>query len=156
MKPKFCIYPQPSYLTFRTAIEAVHAVRQSRTSRQILFAVCVTKKQALTGGKGLACEDKCSKKIGAISVQQADRRSFEARAVPILVYFYILCNNKSYKKASGFLRAMCLHRPLSNNFEDRSGRQCEHIKYIPYGRLWTYKSKTAKLFLTTYNNFLAK
>ncbi|WP_038109203.1 RHS repeat domain-containing protein, partial [Treponema pedis] len=32
----------------------------------------------------------------------------------------------------------------------------EHIKYIPYGELWTYKSKTAMLFLTTYNNFLAK
>ncbi|UTC65835.1 MULTISPECIES: hypothetical protein [unclassified Treponema] len=41
----------------RTAIEA-----------KILFAVCVIKKQALTGGKSLACEDKCSKKIGAKSV----------------------------------------------------------------------------------------
>ena len=35
--------------------------------------------------------------------------------MPILVYFYLLCNNKSYKKPSGFLRA----EPLSCNFEDR-------------------------------------
>ena len=47
---------QPNYLTSRTAIEA-----------EILFAVCLSKKQALTGGKSLACEDKCSKKIGAES-----------------------------------------------------------------------------------------
>ncbi|WP_024470695.1 RHS repeat domain-containing protein, partial [Treponema pedis] len=39
---------------------------------------------------------------------------------------------------------------------DWKGRQYEHIEYTPYGELWTYKSKTAKLFLTTYNNFLAK
>ena len=36
------------------------------------------------------------------------------------------------------------------------GEQYEHIEYTPYGELWTYKSKTAMLFLTTYNNFLAK
>ena len=77
-----------NYLLFRTAIEVLHAVRQSRTSSQILFAVCLSKKQALTGGKSLAREDKCSKKIGAKST------------VSILVYFYILCNNKNYKKAS--------------------------------------------------------
>ncbi|WP_187289350.1 hypothetical protein [Treponema pedis] len=64
MNTKLSIYSQPSYL-IRTAIEAVHAVRQSRTSRQIFFAVCVTKKQALTEGKSLACEDKCSKKIAS-------------------------------------------------------------------------------------------
>ncbi|WP_244870303.1 RHS repeat domain-containing protein [Treponema pedis] len=39
---------------------------------------------------------------------------------------------------------------------DWRGKQYEHIEYTPYGELWTYKSKTAKLFLTTYNNFLAK
>ncbi|EMB47832.1 hypothetical protein [Treponema denticola] len=83
---------QQDSLTSRTAIEA-----------EILFAVCLSKKQALTGGKSLACEDKCSKKIGAVLVQQADRRSFEASAVLTLVYFYLLCNNKSYKKASGLL-----------------------------------------------------
>ena len=37
--------------------------------------------------------------------------------VPILVCFYILCNNKSYKEPSGFLRA----EPLSSSFEDRRG-----------------------------------
>ena len=30
--------------------------------------------------------------------------------VPTLVYFYILCNNKNYKKASGFLRTRCYER----------------------------------------------
>ncbi|UTC94863.1 hypothetical protein E4N85_03545 [Treponema denticola] len=83
---------QQDSLTSRTAIEA-----------EILFAVCVIKKQALTGGKSLARENKYSKKIGAVLVQQADRRSFEASAVLTLVYFYLLCNNKSYKKASGLL-----------------------------------------------------
>ena len=56
-----------SIISFRTAIEA-----------KILFAVCLNKKQALTGGKSLACEDKYSKKIGAES------------AMLTLVYFYII------------------------------------------------------------------
>ena len=106
MKTKLYLYLQLNYLLFRTTIEA-----------EILFAVCLSKKQALTGGKNLACEDKCSKKIGAVLVQQADRRSFEAIVVPILVYFYLLCNNKSYKEPSEFLRA----EPLSSSFEDRRG-----------------------------------
>ena len=37
--------------------------------------------------------------------------------VPILAYLYIMCNNKSYKESSGFLRA----EPLSSYFEDRKG-----------------------------------
>ncbi len=95
MKAFPCFYSQTNYLLLRTAIEAVHAVRQSRTSMQILFAVCIIEKQALTGGKSLACEDKYSKKIGAVLVQQAYRRSFEASAVPhqkpyILVQFLII------------------------------------------------------------------
>ncbi|WP_252723294.1 hypothetical protein [Treponema pedis] len=57
MKTKLSIYSQLNYLTPQTAIEA-----------KILFAVCISKKQALTGGKSLACEDKCSKKIGAVSL----------------------------------------------------------------------------------------
>ena len=65
MKTSYCSV-QPNYL-IRTAIEA-----------KILFAVCLSKKQALTGGKSLAREDKCSKKIGAES------------AVLTLVYFYII------------------------------------------------------------------
>ena len=44
MKTKFFIYPQLNSLFYRTAIEA-----------EILFAVRLNKKQALTGGKGLAC-----------------------------------------------------------------------------------------------------
>ena len=34
-------------------------------------------------------------------------------------YFYLLCNNKSYKEPSGFLRA----EPLSSYFEDRKGHR---------------------------------
>ena len=66
MNTKLYFYSQPNYLT-RTVIEA-----------KILFAVCLNKKQALTGGKSLACEDKYSKKIGAES------------AMLTLVYFYII------------------------------------------------------------------
>ena len=58
-----------NYLPFRTAIEA-----------EILFAVCLSKKQALTGGKSLASKDKCSKKIGAKS------------AVLHFVFFMIIIN----------------------------------------------------------------
>ncbi|EPF33661.1 hypothetical protein HMPREF9731_00847 [Treponema denticola SP23] len=79
---------QPNYLS-RTAIEA-----------EILFAVCVIEKQALTGGKILAREDKCSKKIGAVLVQQADRRSFEASAVLTLVYFYIIMIVHKYRQSA--------------------------------------------------------
>ncbi|WP_187289351.1 hypothetical protein [Treponema pedis] len=43
MKTELYIYSHPNYLLFRTAIEAVHAVRQSRTSSLILFAVCLSK-----------------------------------------------------------------------------------------------------------------
>ena len=56
MKISYCRI-QPNYLTSRTAIEA-----------EILFAVRLSKKQALTGGKSLACEERCSKKIGAVLV----------------------------------------------------------------------------------------
>ena len=106
MKPNLYIYSPPNYLTLRTAIEA-----------EILFAVCLSKKQALTGGKSLACEDKCSKKIGAVLVQQADRRSFEAEcAVPILVYFYIIMINKYRQSAK---RRLLLSNPTDRTFENR-------------------------------------
>ncbi|WP_253683901.1 hypothetical protein [Treponema denticola] len=79
MKPKLCIYSQPNYLTSRTVIEM-----------EILFAVCLSKKQALIGGKSLAREDKCSKKIRTVLVQQAYRRSFEASTVSHL-FVFIFC-----------------------------------------------------------------
>ena len=79
MKTKLYLYLQPNHLTSRTAIEA-----------EILFAVRLSKRQALTGGKSLACEERCSKKIGAVLVQQADRRSFEASAVSHL-FIFIFC-----------------------------------------------------------------
>nr|WP_225969114.1 hypothetical protein [Treponema pedis] len=83
---------------------------------QILFAVCIIEKQALTGGKSLACEDKYSKKIGAVLVQQAYRRSFEASAVPILVYFYIIMINKYRQSAK---RRLLLNSPTDRAFENR-------------------------------------
>ncbi|AGT44115.1 hypothetical protein TPE_1633 [Treponema pedis str. T A4] len=85
-------------------------MRQSRTSKQILFAVCLSKCGFWSGSVN-ACiktspeKTRAAKRLQAISVQQADRRSIEASAVSILVYFYILCNNKSYKNASGLLRS---------------------------------------------------
>ncbi|MGF7110056.1 hypothetical protein [Treponema pedis] len=103
MKTSYCSV-QSNYLP-RTAIEA-----------EILFAVCIIEKQALTGGKSLACEDKCSKKIGAVLVQQAYRRSFEARAVPILVYFYIIMINKYRQSAK---RRLLLNSPTDRAFENR-------------------------------------
>ena len=137
MKPKLCIYSQPSYLP-RTAIEALHAVRQSRTSSQILFAVCLSKKQALTGGKRLAREDKCSKKIGAKS------------AVLTLVYFYIImivhkCQQSAAQsclgtfelrvlpngKTSGTKLLNLLNRPTDRTFENRRGKYKELGKKVP-------------------------
>ena len=48
------------------------------------------------------------------------------------------------------------HLQSAQFITNAKGEQYEHIEYTPYGELWTYKSKTAMLFLTTYNNFLAK
>ncbi|WP_253684430.1 hypothetical protein [Treponema denticola] len=79
MKTKLYIYSQSNHLLFRTAIEA-----------EILFAVCLSKKQALTGGKSLAREDKYSKKIGAVLVQQADRRSFKASEGHTCLFLYFV------------------------------------------------------------------
>ena len=81
MKTKLYIYSQSNHLLFRTAIEA-----------EILFAVCLSKKQALTGGKSLACEDKCSKKIGAES------------AVFNFVFFIMLKNKIEQSAAQSCLR----------------------------------------------------
>ena len=79
MKPKLYIYSHPSYLTSRTAIEVLHAVRQSRTSSQILFAVCLSKCGFWSiSVKTPPEKSPCSKKIGAES------------AMLTLVYFYII------------------------------------------------------------------
>ena len=123
MKLKPCIYSQPNYLS-RTAIEVLHAVRQSRTSSKILFAVCLSKKQALTGGKSLAREDKCSKKIGAVLVQQADMRSFEASSVLNFVFFVML-KNKIEQSAK---RKLLLNSPTDRTFENRWSRYKEPSK----------------------------
>ena len=86
MKTSYCSV-QPNYL-IRTAIEA-----------EILFAVCLSKKQALTGGKSLAREDKCSKKIGAES------------AVFNFVFFVMLKNKIEQSAAQN-----CLKNNLSEVF----------------------------------------
>ncbi|UTC61762.1 hypothetical protein E4O05_09465 [Treponema sp. OMZ 787] len=138
MKPKLCICSQPNYL-IRTAIEA-----------EILFAVCIIKKQALTGGKILAHEDKCSKKIRAVLVQQADRRSFEASAMPALVYFYIImivhkCQQSAaqrgvstfelrvlpFGKTSGGKLLNLLSNSTDRTFENRRSRYKELGKKVP-------------------------
>ena len=107
---------QQDSLTSRTAIEA-----------EILFAVCVIEKQALTGGKSLAREDKCSKKIGAVLVQQAYRRSFEASAVLNFVFFVML-KNKIEQSAK---RNSLLKKPTDRTFENRWSRYKELGKKVP-------------------------
>ena len=52
--------------------------------------------------------------------------------------------------------SLTYHLQSAQFITNAKGEQYEHIEYTPYGELWTYKSKTAMLFLTTYNNFLAK
>ncbi|WP_253708285.1 hypothetical protein [Treponema sp. OMZ 799] len=100
------LFKHSAYLFSRTAIEA-----------EILFAVCLSKKQALTGGKILAREDKCSKKIGAVLVQQADRRSFEASTVLTLVYFYIIMI--VHKCQQSAKRKLLLNSPTDRTFGNR-------------------------------------
>ena len=52
--------------------------------------------------------------------------------------------------------SLTYHLQSAQFITNAKGEQYEHIEYTPYEELWTYKSKTAMLFLTTYNNFLAK
>ena len=112
---------QLNYFT-RTAIEA-----------EILFAVCLIKKQALTGGKSLAREDKCSKKIGAVLVQQAYRRSFEASAVLNFVFFVMLKNKIEQSACQSCLgKKLSLSEiPTDKTFENRWSRYKELGKKVP-------------------------
>ena len=72
MKTKRCLYPQPNYLT-RTAI-----AREQKQFIKIAFAVHL---------------------FAVISAERyRSSSSILKSAVLTLVYFYILCNNKSYKK----------------------------------------------------------
>ncbi|TWI71697.1 hypothetical protein, partial [Treponema putidum] len=97
MKTKLYLYLQPNYLFSRTAIEA-----------EILFAVCLSKKQALTGGKSLAREDKCSKKIGAES------------AVLNFVFFVMLKNKIEQSATQSCLKNnLLLNRSTDRSFENR-------------------------------------
>ena len=100
MKTKLYFYSQPNYL-FRTAIEA-----------KILFAVCLSKKQALTGGKSLASKDKCSKKIGAES------------AVLHFVFFMIIINKMQQSAKIKLL----INLPTDRTFGNRWSRYKEPSK----------------------------
>ena len=100
MKTKLYFYSQPNYLT-RTAIEA-----------KILFAVCLSKKQALTGGKSLASKDKCSKKIGAES------------AVLHFVFFMIIINKMQQSAKIKLL----INLPTDRTFGNRWSRYKEPSK----------------------------
>ena len=94
MKTKLCIYSQPNYLTFRTAIEA-----------EIIFAVCLSKCGFWSVSvKTPPKKSQCSKKIGAKS------------AVPILVYFYIIIINKYRQSAK---KKLLLNNPTDRTFENR-------------------------------------
>ncbi|WP_252507863.1 RHS repeat domain-containing protein [Treponema denticola] len=100
MKTKLYIYSQSNYLS-RTAIEA-----------KILFAVCLSKKQALTGGKSLASKDKCSKKIGAES------------AVLHFVFFMIIINKMQQSAKIKLL----INLPTDRTFGNRWSRYKEPSK----------------------------
>ncbi|WP_253677049.1 hypothetical protein [Treponema sp. OMZ 788] len=130
MKPKLCICSQPNYL-IRTAIEA-----------EILFAVCIIKKQALTRGKILAHEDKCSKKIGAVLVQQADRRSFEASAMLNFVFFVMLKNKIEQSAAQRCLRPF-ERRVLP--FGKTSGFKLLNLLNLPTGRTFGNRRSSSTL-----------
>ena len=71
-------------------------------------------------------------------------------------------NNQQRFEVKKLLSDKSVFPPLTYHLQsaqfitNAKGEQYEHIEYTPYGELWTYKSKTAMLFLTTYNNFLAK
>ena len=119
MKTSPYFYLQPNSLFYRTAIEA-----------KILFAVCLSKKQALTGGKSLAREDKCSKKIVAES------------AVLTLVCFYIImivheCQQSAKRKLLLNKNNLSEVFPLTIGsgktmaFENRRGKYKELGKKVP-------------------------
>ena len=79
-------YPLP-----RTAIEA-----------EILFAARVMQVRflELVSGKTPREQNSSGKKIGAVWCSGADRRSFEASAVPILVYLYIVIMVHKYRQSA--------------------------------------------------------
>ncbi|EMB39889.1 RHS repeat-associated core domain-containing protein [Treponema denticola ATCC 33520] len=130
MKTNLYFYSQLNYLP-RTAIEA-----------EILFAVCLSKKKALTGGKFLAREDKYSKKIGVKS------------AVLTLVYFYIImivhkCQQSAKRKLLLNKNNLSDVFPLTVGsgktmaFENRRGKYKEIGKKVPQA----YRVYVEHLFL---------
>ena len=81
---------------FRTVIEA-----------EILFAARVmqTRFLELLSGKTPREQNNSGKKIEAVWCSGADRRSFEASAVPILVYFYIIIIVHKYRQSARRIRS---------------------------------------------------
>jgi len=100
-------YSQPNYLPW-TAIEVLHAVRQSRTSSQILFAVCLSKCGFWSiSVKTPPEKSPCSKKIGAES------------AMLTLVYFYIIMIVHKCQQSAA--------QSCSRTFE---------LRVLPFGKTW--------------------
>jgi len=91
MKTKFCFYSQLNYSHPRAAIEA-----------EILFAARVMQVRFLErlSGKTPREQNSSGKKIGAVWCSEADRRSFEASAVPILVCLYIVIIVHKYRQSA--------------------------------------------------------
>ena len=137
MKIKLHFYSHPNYLT-RTAI-----AREQKKFIKIAFAVHLS---------------------AAISAERYRSDSEALKRAVFNFVFFILIKNKIEQSAA----QNCLRKKLSlseiptdRTFGNRWSRYKElgkkvPLEYTPYGELWTYKSKTAMLFLTMYNNFLAK
>ena len=153
MKTKRCLYPQPNSLTPWTAIG-----REQKQFVKIAFAVHLS--------AGITAER-----------YRSDSGALKS-AVLHFVFFMILINKMQQSAAQRCLGTFelrvlpfgktseieflnLLNSPTDRTFGNRWSRYKElgkkvPLEYTPYGELWTYKSKTAMLFLTMYNNFLAK
>ena len=91
-----CFYSQLNYPLSRTAIEA-----------EILFAARIMQVRFLErlSGKTPLEQNSSGKKIGAVWCSGADRRSFEASAVPILVYLCIVLMVHKYRQSAKRIRS---------------------------------------------------
>ena len=122
MKTKFCFYSQRNYPHPRTAIEAeilfaarvmqvrffgavikpVHPCTGliARFAQQNALLLRTTDIRVGTEKKTPREQNSSGKKIGAVWCSGADRRSFEASAVPILVYLCIVLIVHKYRQSA--------------------------------------------------------
>ena len=135
MKTKFRFYSQRNYPLPRTAIEAeilfaarvmqvrflgavikpVHPCTGliARFAQQNALLLRTTDIRVGTEKKTPREQNSSGKKIGAVWCSGADRRSFEASAVPILVYFYIILMVHKYRQSA---KERCLLETLRRRF----------------------------------------